>query len=121
MQRRIAICTFGLILAVTSHSAQAVPTVDGVVNGFAEGYTTAYEFSYDVQDGLQDQSGGMLFTAESADGLTIYVGVIFPLTLNDNTYDEDDDPNRGDVPDATDGNDYRAEDWADQDHGHGEH
>ena len=110
MKRCIAIGTVGLIIAVTASSAHAVPIVDGGVNGYDEGYTAGYELLYNVQNGPQNQSGAMLFLGE--DGDRIFVGVTFPTVLNDNTYDADMTNS-----DATDGDDFRAEDWDQKFHG----
>lgn len=77
-------------------------TVDGEVGGFAEGYTEGYYVTFDIENGPEDVAGGQLFIEETGDAL--FVGMITPLTVNDNTYAVKQPGN-----DAS--NDARADDW----------
>ena len=75
--------------------------VDGKVGGFAEGYTEGYNVTFDIESGPTGVAGGQLFIKET--GTALFVGMITPLTVNDNTYAE----NLGN--DAS--TDARADDW----------
>ena len=64
-------------------TANAVPLIDGNLQGFAEGYTQGWFVDFRLDDGFI-RSGGELYLHE--EGSILYVGFSAPLTINDNTW-----------------------------------
>jgi len=91
----VFLCT--IYLTAFSSPAFATPAVDGNVLGFAEDYTIGYSVNFDIENGPSGVSGGSLFLHET--DVTMYVGLILPLSIVDNTY-----------------GDTRATDWGTKEH-----
>ncbi len=87
---------FAVILGFVTN-ATAAPIVDGNVLGLSEGYTFAFDFTVDIESGSMGVMGGKLFIHEA--GMLLYVGMILPLVVVDNTY-----------------GDTRATDWGAKEH-----
>jgi len=84
-------------LALCARAAWAGPVVDGIINpnGVDEGYTESYSLSFTFKDKHNanpdiSMGGGSLFIYEGMDVDTeeayIVVGLIAPLSIDDNTY-----------------------------------
>lgn len=86
--------TAALVLAAAP--AQALPNVDGNVEGFGEDYDQGYVVDFHVENVEDPISGGRLFIRDHADEDRIYFGLITPLALNDNTYGDTQAPDWGD-------------------------
>ena len=83
------LCLLALLIIVPMQvQADPVLVVDGKVEGFDEGYTIGYNLSFDVEGVEESVSGGFLYVHENVD--YIWVGLIAPLTIDDNTYGDDD-------------------------------
>jgi len=92
---KMVLCMVTVAMLMSSH-AFAI-SIDGNIQGFAEGYTSGYNVSFDIENGPTGVLGGSLFLHD--DAAKMYVGIILPLTIVDNTY-----------------GDNKASDWGAKDH-----
>ncbi len=77
----IFIISFLMVLSV---KPAAAVTIDGLVEGFSEGYTVGFDVSFNIENGPSGVPGGSLFLYETPG--SIAVGLIVPLSIDDNTY-----------------------------------
>ena len=72
-----------LVFGPGSDNAQGAVVVDGFVRGPGDAYTDSYSVSFRLDSG-EMIPGATLCLMEDTTGLN--VGIIFPLTFNDNTF-----------------------------------
>jgi len=84
-------------LLIVSPANLLAIVIDGKVDGFMEGYTSGFDVTFDIEGGTSGVPGGKLFLDET--GTLIFVGMILPLSIVDNTY-----------------GDAKASDWGTKEH-----
>jgi len=84
-------------LLIVSPANLLAIVIDGKVDGFMEGYTSGFDVTFDIEGGTSGVPGGKLFLDET--GTLIFVGMILPLSIVDNTY-----------------GDTKASDWGTKEH-----
>ena len=75
-----------LLSLLSVGSASALPTIDGIVGVGAPGdaYAQMFDLSFYVEDLAGSVTGGKLFIHDTPGSITM--GLLFPPTVNDNTY-----------------------------------
>jgi SdrD B-like protein len=112
----VRVMSVALLIAAFGMPAQALPVVDGTFDP-SEGYTVKRALNFYDGDEYKPEdlvlSGGALWTYCDPVTKDLYVALIQPLMVTDNTYA------KKDGPDADGGEGYVAGDWGTQEHSFG--